>query len=57
MDRALIEKKIRKRLARAKGGHKRVLEARLAKLVSVPEPVAEVVKAPAQKKKKAAKKK
>lgn len=54
MDRTLKEKRIRKQLATAKGGHRRVLEARLAKLGAAP--VVEAVEAPV-KKKKASKKK
>ena len=53
MDRTVKAQRIRKQLAKAKGGHRRVLEARLAKV----QPVAVVEKAPAKKKKKATKKK
>jgi hypothetical protein len=47
------ETKLRNRLAKAKGGHKRVLEARLAKLEAKPTIVVEeapVAKKPARKK-------
>ena len=50
------EQKLRERITRAKGGHKRVLQARLDKLGSTAEVVEAPVEAPKPKRKKRAKK-